>query len=91
MTVPAYTLPVEELEALVERAVRRATAVQDAPREQPSEVLTRLQAAKLLHVNPHQIPRLVNQGLPAHRLGKKQWRFYRREVVEWLGKQDRGV
>ncbi len=71
----------EELEALVERAVRRATPVMAAP---APEVLTREQAAELLQVNPHAIPRLVrDEGLPAHRLGS-QWRFRRSEILAWL-------
>ena len=72
----------EELEEAVERAVRRAVGPgRDAP--EASEVLTREQAAELLQVNPHTIPRLVRAGLPSHRLGA-QWRFRRSELLAWL-------
>lgn len=78
---PLVVLAPADLEALVERAVRRA--VPEAPASEP-EVMTREQAAELLQVNPHAIPRLVREGLPAHRLGT-QWRFRRSELLAWLG------
>jgi excisionase family DNA binding protein len=71
-----------ELEALVERAVRR---IVEPPSSSDPEVLTREQAAELLQVNPHTIPRLVKNGLPAHRLGA-QWRFRRSELLAWLAR-----
>jgi excisionase family DNA binding protein len=79
-----FVLSREELESAVERAVRRVVAHGPDPSD-ASEVLTREQAAELLQVNPHTIPRLVRAGLPAHRLGA-QWRFRRSELLAYLAR-----
>ena len=83
--VLAVTLTVEQLADLVRKAVREELSTVKRASE-ASEILTRTQAAELLSVNAHQIPKLIKQGLPAHRFGptKKQWRFRRSEVLEWI-------
>lgn len=88
----AVTLTVEELEALMTRAASRAVAETSyaATATPPAEVLTRLQVAELLHVNPHQIPALIKQGLPMHPLGDTtQQRYLRSEVLEWVAKREK--
>jgi excisionase family DNA binding protein len=80
-----FVLSREELEAAVERAVRRVVAHGPGSEVSEAEVLTREQAAELLQVNPHTIPRLVRAGLPAHRLGA-QWRFRRSELLAYLAR-----
>lgn len=82
MTALAVTLTVDELRALVREAVREERS---APVEEAAEVLTREQVARLLQVNAHFVPKLIKQGMPAHRLGE-QWRFRRSEVLAWLAK-----
>jgi len=79
----------EELEALLERAVRKAAPASAPVDSAPPEVLTRKQAAELLQVDQHQIPKLVAKGLPYSRLGT-QWRFRRSEVLAWLSAQREG-
>lgn len=74
----------EELEALLERAVRKAAPAASSVDSAPPEVLTRKQAADLLQVDPHAIPDLVNdEGLPYAKLGR-EWRFLRSEVLAWM-------
>jgi excisionase family DNA binding protein len=70
---------VRELKPLIGDAVREALAEKAAP----PEVLTREQTAALLGINPHHVPRLIERGLPVHRLGKQQ-RFFRTEVLDWI-------
>ena len=86
----AVQLTVEELRSLVRDAVKQELALVPKGVE-PSEVLTRKQAAELLSVNPHQMPKLIKEGLPAHRfgVGGKQWRFRRSEILQWLAKRER--
>src|SRR5271156_3732933 len=80
-----FVLTRDDLEAAVERAVRRVVATGGPRTGDEPEVLTREQAADLLQVNPHTIPRLVRAGLPAHRLGS-QWRFRRSELLAYLAR-----
>jgi excisionase family DNA binding protein len=81
----------EELRTLVIDAVREAgvAAAQPPAPAEPSEVMTREQAAEFLHVNPHQLPKLIKEGLPAHRFGESQWRFLKRELVDWVALGDK--
>lgn len=82
MSTAVVVLSPSDLEALINRAVGRAVAA-IAPAAEEAEVMTREQAAELLQVNPHAIPKLVREGLPSHRLGT-QWRFRRSELLAWL-------
>lgn len=71
-------LTVEELEQLVDKAVRKAVAPPD------TDVLTRDQVAKMLRVNERTVVNYVEQhGLPATRL-PNGWRFFRSEVIAWM-------
>jgi excisionase family DNA binding protein len=73
----------EELEARVERAVRKAIA-EARPDAAAPAILTRKGVAELLCVEEHHVRRLIERdGLPAHRIGA-QWRFRRTEVLEWI-------
>ncbi len=48
-------------------------------------LLTTSAVAKLLQIHPKQVYRLVRLGLPGRRVGG-EWRFLRREVIEWVEK-----
>jgi excisionase family DNA binding protein len=74
----------QELAPVVRDAVREAVEGVTSP---SNEVLTRKQAAALLGVNPHHIPRLIERGLPAHRLGNR-WKFCRAELLAWLSNKE---
>jgi excisionase family DNA binding protein len=68
------------------RPLREAFTLSERETLEP-EILTLKQAAALLKVNTHQIPKLIRrEGLPAYRLGK-QWRFRRSELLAWLTRQ----
>lgn len=82
----AVTLTVEELRALVRDELRAASPSAGPVDSDPPEVLTRKQAAELLQVEQHQIPKLVAKGLPYSRLGT-QWRFRRSAILQWLSEQ----
>lgn len=45
-------------------------------------LLTTKEAAKLLHVHPKQLYRLLKQGLPAARVGT-EWRFENDAILDW--------
>lgn len=80
----AVTLTVEELEALMERAVKKASAGAGAA---ASEVLTRADVARILKVHEKVVSRYVQRdGLPAHRIGK-ELRFLRPELTAWIERQ----
>lgn len=82
MSALAVTLTIEELEALVEGAVRKATAGAAAPGA--PEVLTREEVAKLLRLHPNVVVRWIrSRGLPATKIGN-EWRFLRSQVVAWI-------
>lgn len=73
------TITVEELEQLVEAAVRRALGSRS-----PSEWLSAEECAELLRCKRSAIPTLVSRdGLPASRVGRS-YRFKRAEVEAWL-------
>lgn len=74
----------QELAPIVRNAVHEAVAEVTSPSD---EVLTRKQAAALLGVNPHHIPKLIERGLPAHRLGNR-WKFRRGELLAWLSNKE---
>ena len=76
------TLTARDLKSLVREAVREAFTLSERATSEP-EILTLKQAAALLNVNHHQIPKLIRQDLPAYRLGN-QWRFRRSELLAWL-------
>ncbi len=48
----------------------------------PALLLKTTEVAKLLRVHPKQIYRLLEQGLPARRVGS-EWRFLQAEVLAW--------
>ena len=50
------------------------------------EVLTLIEVAALLRVERHQIAKLIERGLPYHRVGSMR-RFLRHEVLAWLQAQ----
>jgi excisionase family DNA binding protein len=76
----AVTLTIQELEQLIERAVRRVAAT--APAE--SKILTRAQVAELLQVHAVVVSRYVaEEDLPAHKVGG-EYRFVRSEVMAWV-------
>jgi excisionase family DNA binding protein len=53
--------------------------------EQP-EVLTLVEVARLLRVERHHIAKLIERGLPYHRVGSRS-RFLHHEVMAWLQTQ----
>lgn len=84
MSALAVTLTVDELEALMTKAVAKAVG---RPTVVESPVLTREEAAKLLKVHPNVVSRYVlEMGLPARRLGKRprDWRILRQEFDAWV-------
>lgn len=83
----AFTLTVEELEALMERAAAKVLASDDTAKAKAlPDVMTRDQAAEYLQVNAHQLPKLIEKkGLPAHRFGE-QWRFLKAELLDWVAR-----
>lgn len=86
MTAPrlAVTLTVDELRSLVRDEVRRELGILKAS-DESADVLTREQAAKLLHVEAHTVTRWVKaRGLPGHRLAGGEWRFRRSALLRWL-------
>ena len=73
----------EQLEALVERAVKRA--LDGRASAEPADYLTTRQCAELVGVHPRSIVRLVrDEGLPVVRLGEKTLRYERAAVLAWL-------
>jgi excisionase family DNA binding protein len=52
-----------------------------------SEVLTLVDVAALLRVERHHVAKLIELGLPCHRIGSMR-RFIRREVFAWLQAQE---
>lgn len=88
MSALAVTLTVEQLEQLVRGAVRAELG--DIGSE-AKEILTREEAAELLAVHPTILVKYVRtRGLPAQHLGR-EWRFSRRDVLDWLRKQPTGT
>jgi excisionase family DNA binding protein len=80
----AVGLTVEELRALVRSALRAELDVQ--PKEL-DEILTREQAAALLHLHPNVVTRYVKEhDLPGRKIGN-EWRFRRSELLAWLDTQ----
>ncbi len=69
-----------ELEALIEAAVSRALD----NRRPVRDLLTARQAAEVLDVHPRTVLRWSREaGLPSHRIGERELRFVRAEIVEW--------
>lgn len=50
------------------------------------EVLTRVEVARLLRVERHHVAKLIDRGLPYHRVGSR-FRFLYHEVMTWLQTQ----
>jgi excisionase family DNA binding protein len=50
------------------------------------EVLTLLEVARLLRVERHHVAKLIERGLPYHRVGSRL-RFLHHEVMAWLQAQ----
>ncbi len=77
----------EQLRILVSEAVEEALA-KAASGAAPGEVLSCEQAAELIGVHPHTVPKLVrDEGLPTLRRIGKLWRFRRSDVMAWLGQK----
>jgi excisionase family DNA binding protein len=56
---------------------------------QQNEVLTAEEAAEFLHFNPVTIRLKARSGkIPGRKIGK-EWRFSRRQLLEWLEEGDR--
>jgi excisionase family DNA binding protein len=88
-SLPMVLLTPEQLREVVSDAVRSALPARAEPAE--AEVMTRLQVAKFLQVNSHQIPVLIRKhGLPSHHVGS-QWRFRRSEVLAWMAATGKGA
>lgn len=84
-SAPAFTLTVDDLEALVGRKVREA--VGELETRLANEIMTRAQVAELLQVHPAVVGRYVKwRKLPARKIGS-EWRFKRSEVLRWLDQQ----
>ncbi len=75
----------EELEQLVENAVRRA--VDD---KGPSvRLLKHTEVAEICGVHPRTVMKWAkHRGLPGHRLGDREVRFVESEVLAWVAEQD---
>lgn len=88
MNAPAViVVSPEQLEAMIERAVRRALDERQPAEE--AEWLDVQGAAEILGVHRRTVAKLVaKKGLPAVRLGAgKIYRFRRRDVEAWLESQ----
>lgn len=69
----------EELGAIVRDAVQAGL---DRSKSE-GEVLTRVQAAKLLKVHPAVVTRYTKRGLRGKKLGR-DWRFRRSDVLDFI-------
>ncbi len=70
----------EELEALIEAAVRRVVDAQTPQRD----LLTAKEAGVVLNVHHGTVLRWAREaGLPSHRIGAREVRFTRPELVQW--------
>jgi excisionase family DNA binding protein len=79
-------LTAEQLKGVIAEAVESALAKAGA--RQDHDVLSREQAAELIGVHPHTIPKLVREdGLPTLRRLGKLWRFSRADVMAWLARR----
>jgi hypothetical protein len=87
---PLVVLPVADLEALIERAVRRALEAQAANAAPEPEWLDTKGVAALLGVHPRSVPQYVRRdGLPCKRLGPKTVRYERAAVLAWIASRRR--
>ena len=76
----------DEVLALMGAALR---AHLEAGASEP-EILTLEQAAALLQMDPVSVRKYVRKlDLPAHKLGDREWRFKRSEIMAWLSAQAR--
>jgi excisionase family DNA binding protein len=77
----AVSLTIEELEALVEKAVNRAISTRSP---EASDVLTREQVAEILQCCTVQVVKFAkNDGLRGIKIGR-EWRFRRADVDAWF-------
>lgn len=75
------TLTVEELEAMLDRAVAKGATLAHA---EPLEYLTLAQAAKALQADERTVTTYIKErGLPATKLGH-EWRFSSKELGQWM-------
>lgn len=59
-------------------------------REEPRAVLTAQQAGELLQLTAGNVRALARAGLlPGRRVGE-QWRFSRRQLIDWVANPDSG-
>ena len=78
----AVTLTVDQLDALIEKAVDRAIAKRGLPGDDPW--LTRAEAAVVLGCVPDVVSKRVKyHGLIGHKNGR-DWRFRKSELDAWL-------
>lgn len=77
----AVTLTIDELDALVEKAVVRAIE-RHMPDADP--ILTREEAAELLGRHPDTMTRYCNKnGCPGRKVGR-DWKFLRSSLLAWM-------
>lgn len=77
----------EQLKGIVTEAVEMALARAGESRK-TSDIISREQAAELIGVHPHTIPKLVRaEGLPTQRRIGKLWRFSRADVLAWMARR----
>jgi excisionase family DNA binding protein len=74
----AVTLTVDQLDAMIRKAVREEVTTREA------DIMTRTDVAKLLKVAERTVVTYVEkQKLPAVKL-PNGWRFFRADVVAWM-------
>jgi len=89
MKDPIVVTTAEQLRAIVADGVAEALA-KVGPRKEV-DTMTCGQAAALIGVHPHTVPRLVrSEGLPTLRRVGRCWRFSRRDVTSWLAQRKAG-
>ena len=52
-------------------------------------LLTTKELARTLRVTPTTIHDMVDRGCPVLALGPRSWRFCERDVMDWIGRQNR--
>ena len=73
----------DDLRELLREAVREGSKDKSEP-----EILTLDQVADLLQVTTVSVRKyMLKQNLPAMRLGPREWRFRRSEILKWLDEE----
>lgn len=74
----AVTLTIDQLDAMIRKAVREEVTTREA------DVMTRPEVAKLLKVGERTVVSYVEkEKLPASKL-PNGWRFFRSDVIAWM-------